>query len=195
MTVLTKFAVKSRWPKRPLFTAEIACPDSAPESVRLGLAVVWGHQNGANLWDADLWGANLAGADLRDANLRDASLRDASLVGADLRGADLWGANLAGADLRDANLRDANLGGANLNGAHGLNDWIKCLQIETYPICYTAEVMQIGCESHTLDEWREFDDERIIRMDGKRALQFWRKYKDWIFQTIELCPALPTGGE
>jgi len=32
-------------------------------------------------------------------------------------------------------------------------------------------------------------------MDGKTALKFWRKYKDWIFQTIELCPANPTKQE
>ena len=127
------FDVTSRWDGKVKFTADIEALDSTAESIKMGMAAVWGHKN------------------------------------------------------------EANLGGADLSGVSGINDWIKCIQIDTYPITYTAEILQIGCESHPLDEWREFDDERIIRMDGKKALQFWRKYKDWIFQTIELCPARPTG--
>jgi len=89
-----------------------------------------------------------------------------------------------------ANLTGANLDGANLYGANGVNDFIKCIQIKTYPITYTDEVMQIGCERHKITEWRDFDSRRIAEMDGKTALDFWAKYKDWIFQTIELCPAM-----
>jgi hypothetical protein len=71
-------------------------------SVKLGLAVRWGRDNGA-----DLRGADLSGADLRDADLS----------GADLRGAYLSDAYLSGADLRDAYLRGAYLRGANLSDA------------------------------------------------------------------------------
>ena len=70
---------------------------------------------------------------------------------------------------------------------------MKCIQIDTYAIAYTSDVMQIGCERHTISEWAEFDDKRILEMDGKTALKWWRKYKSWIFQTIELRPAKPTG--
>ena len=113
-------------------------------------------------------GANFGNADLRGANLR----------GANLGGADLWGANLWGADLW---------------GAHGINQYVKCIQIDTYPITYTAEVIQIGCERHTHQEWAEFDDASILQMDGRKALTWWRKYKAWLFQAIEMCPAKPTG--
>ena len=156
----------------------------------------------ANLYRADLsvanlGGANLGGADLSGANLSVANLGGANLGGADLSGANLSVANLYRADLGGANLGGADLsvadlGGANLGGANGVNDWIKCIQIDQYPITYTSDVMQIGCERHQINEWREFDDARILKMDGKAALRFWRKYKDWIFQTIELCPAKPT---
>ena len=105
----------------------------------------------------------------------------------------LNGASLGGADLGRADLSGANLSGADLSGASGLNDWVKCIQIEQYEICYTDTVLQIGCESHPISEWRDFDDARIARMDGKSALRFWRKYKDWIFRTIEFCPAKTTG--
>ncbi len=163
--------------------------------------------NGANLDGANLNGANLDGANLNGANLDGANLNGASLYRANLDGASLYRANLNGASLYRANLDGAslyraNLNGANLNGASlyraslyrasGINEYIKCIQIDQYPITYTSEVMQIGCQRHLIAEWRGFDDERIAGMDGKKALRFWRKYKDWIFQTIDLCPATPT---
>ena len=173
-----KFDVKSRFTGAVQFTADIDCEDDAPRAIKLGLAVKWAMKAGADLRGAYLWGADLAGADLR---------------GADLAGADLADANLWGADLAGANLRGAYLAGADLWGAHGINDYVKCIQIDTYPITYTAEVIQIGCERHTHQEWAEFDDARILRMDGSNALTWWRKYKAWLFQTIEMCPAKPTG--
>lgn len=119
------------------FTADIDCPESTPQSKRIGMAVKWAVENGANL-------------------------------------------------------RGADLGGASLGGVHGVNKYIKCIQVDTYPITYTSDTMQIGCEHHTIDGWREFDDERIVEMDGKTALKWWRRNRDWIFQTIEHFPAEPT---
>jgi hypothetical protein len=161
---------------------------------------------GANLRDADLGDADLGGANLRDAylggaylggaNLRDADLGDADLGGANLRDAYLGGAYLGGAYLRDADLGDADLGGANLGGASGNRKEIKSLFVaEQYPIVYTAEYLQIGCERHAITSWWEFDDRRILEMDGREALDFWKKWKPVIKQIIELSPAVPTGKE
>ena len=66
---------------------------------------------------------------------------------------------------------------------------LKSIFLETYPITYTSEVMQIGCQRHDISEWWDFTDEDIINMDGKNALKFWRKYKDFIRTAIELSPA------
>ena len=131
-------------------------------------------------------------ADLRGADLFGANLRCAKLFGANLFGANLREANLREANLRGADLREANLFGANLNGVCGLNDWIKNIQIEDWPISYTSEIMQIGCQRHPLDAWRNFSDAEIRAMDGRKALAFWAKWKSWIFQTIEMAPAQPT---
>ena len=114
---------------------------------------------------------------------------------ANLRAAYLEGAELGDAYLEAANLRGANLEGAELGGANGVNDWVKCIQIDQYPITYTADVLQIGCENHLIADWADFNDARILKMDGKSALKFWRRYKAWIFATIELCPAKPTKSE
>ena len=111
---------------------------------------------------------------------------------ADLSGANLTGADLADADLSGAYLARADLTGANLNGISGLNDWIKCIQVEDWPISYTSDVMQIGCQCHTFDAWRNFSDAEIRAMDGRKAVAFWGKWKSVIFQIIEMAPAQTT---
>ena len=189
---MIKFDVFNRFSGAVQFTAEIDAGEHDDIGIKLGRAVKWASLYGASLYGANLDGASLKGANLYGANLKGASLKGANLKGANLYGANLKGASLKGANLYGANLKGASLKGANLYGASGVNDYVKCIQIETYPITYTSEVMQIGCERHKITEWRDFDSRRIAYMDGKSALKFWAKYKDWIFQTIELCPAKPT---
>ena len=128
----------------------------------------------ANLWGAYLWGAHLEGADLRGANLRSAYLEGADLEGADLEGADLWGAYLWGADLRSANLR-----GANLSNTIYEKDIPIIINTEYYNIVKTKKFIQIGCKKHTLEEWKNFTNKEIEKMD-KNALVFWEKYKNLI---------------
>jgi hypothetical protein len=151
--------------------------------------------SGADLSCSNLRDANLSGADLSRANLRDANLRDANLRGANLRGASLSDANLSGADLSCSSLSDANLSGANLSSASlwncsGERSRIKSIFVsDVYAITYTSEVLQIGCQKHKFEEWKEFDDRRILEMDGKKALELWREWKDVIFMIIEKSPA------
>ena len=47
----------------------------------------------------------------------------------------------------------------------------------TWHVTITDAHMQIGCQSHELTAWRDFDDNTIIALDGKDALRFWRSYK------------------
>ena len=143
----------------------------------------------ANLRGANLRGSDLWGIDLRGANLREADLLGANLRGSDLRETDLWGTDLRGADLRGANLREANLLGANLRGVVGNSIDIKSGQFETYPFAYTDKVLQIGCECHDIDAWWCFDDDRILGMDGEKAVKFWTKWKSILKQIIEMSPA------
>ena len=112
-----QFEVRNRWIDRVQFTAEITCAPDASVSIKLGLAVLWGHANGARLDGASLVGASLDGASLDGASLVGASLVGASLDGARLVGASLVGASLDGASLDGASLVGARLVGASLVGA------------------------------------------------------------------------------
>ena len=124
----------------------------------------------ANLRDTDLTGANLSEANLREANLREANLRDTDLTGADLRDTDLTGANL-----REANLRWADLTGADLREANIIN-----MRLDQWSVYIQPETIRIGCEYHTVDEWKAFSEDQISAMDSA-ALEFWKKYKALIF--------------
>ena len=122
-----------------------------------------------------------SGLAMRDALEAAVSAR-ANLSGADLSWADLSGANLSGADLSGANLSVADLSWADLYGAKW-RDGITLTRapLQLFGLAYTVHIldahMQIGCELHALSEWREFDDARIVAMDGKTALKFWRAHK------------------
>ena len=95
----------------------------------------------------------------------------ADLSSANLSYADLSSANLSDADLRSADLRYADLNKGKLDKnpifIYGLN----------YDVLITKQQINIGCEIHKVEEWESFDDRRILEMDGRKALEWWRIYK------------------
>src|SRR5574343_389740 len=107
-----------------------------------------------------------------------------SLVNADLTGADLTKADLRRADLRDADLRGADLRGADLRLAIGNKEEVRSMQIEKWDIVFTKDVLAIGCQQHSIEKWRNFTDSEIHRMDSY-ALDWWKKWKDFVFMAIE----------
>ena len=138
----------------------------------------------ADLSHADLSGADLSGADLCRADLSGANLSGAVLCGADLRRADLSGAVLCGADLSGADLRRAVLSGADLSGAvlwstTGDGKYIRSMQLPVYNVAVVGEVVQIGCQQHTIEEWAKFSVLRIAKMD-EQAIGWWHTYKELV---------------
>jgi len=168
-----EYEIKHRYTNAAIYTADIDAPESTPESVKLGLAVM---------------AALKAEADLRYANLRSANLSSA-----DLRYANLRSANLSSADLRYADLRYANLSYADLSYAVGDNPYVRTLFTGTYAVTYTDAIMHIGCQCHAIADWWGFDDAAIAAMDGKKALEFWRTWKPILQSIIAAAPAQPTG--
>ena len=124
------------------------------------------------------------------------TLLEAIKAGADLRGADLRGANLSGANLSGADLSCADLRGADLSeirslwGATGNMAEIKSVQCDLWPVTYTADKMQIGCQIHMISEWWSFSNSEIERMDSQ-ALAWWAIWKPILQKIIEVSPAKP----
>ncbi len=140
------------------------------------------HTKGLKL---DLSGADLSGADLSAENLKYANLRYANLRYANLRGADLRYADLSSANLRGANLSGADLRYADLRYCTGNNIEVKSLQIGTYLITYTKDILNIGCQRHAHSKWKSFYDADILSMDGEKALDWWSLNKHIIFELID----------
>jgi len=156
----------------------------------LGIRADLRHANlrSADLNSADLSYADLSYADLRYANLRSADLSYANLRYANLRSADLSYANLRSADLSYADLRYADLSSADLRYAVGNTTQIKSLQCEKYNIVYTHNMLYIGCKSYLIEEWENFTDSKISKMDTG-ALEWWKVWKQIIMNIIEISPA------
>ena len=158
---MTQHEIKNRWTGEVLFTCEV------PEGMESGMiarhAVEAAIANGANLQDANLRGANLQDANLERANLQDATLRGANLERANLERANLWGANL----------QDAKNSPMVINGLN----WIVCIS--------GTGMMRIGCQNHSIEDWKGFTDEQISRMAGD-ALEFWNKHKVMLLGNCDL---------
>ncbi|TPU17896.1 pentapeptide repeat-containing protein [Acinetobacter baumannii] len=92
------------------------------------------------------------------------------------------GANLRGADLRGADLFGADLFGANLRGA-------KAAPLIVYGLRWNVIIsglgkMRIGCQEHSVEDWKSFDDARITRMDSE-ALEFWNQHKSMLLNMCD----------
>ena len=58
------------------------------------------------------------------------------------------------------------------------------LHLDKYNIVYTKYILNIGCKSYTLTEWKNFTDNDIAEMDVG-ALAWWKSNKDIIIELVE----------
>lgn len=150
-----------------------------------GIDLIDTNLSGADLRYADLCCANLSKADLNGADLRNANLSNARLSSANLSGSYLRNANLSGVCLSKTNLSNTNLSSTNLSGAYLIGAYFPESPIiilgETYSISITnGESVRVGCQCHSINEWRKFSKKEIAEMDGKTALRFYPRLLDII---------------
>lgn len=143
---------------------------------------------GADFSDIDLSGANFCGSDLSFADFSGSNLCGSNFSGtrlhdADFRDADLTNADFSSADLRGAELRGANLRNIKLNSTIGNLNEIRSLQLDRYDVCFTSEILAIGCEQHSIERWKSFTYDDIKSMDRKTN-EWWANWKGLIFQSI-----------
>ena len=158
------------------------CQETGEIADLQGINLCWVDLQGIDLHWVDLQYAELREANLQGADLQYAELREANLHGANLRGANLRGANLRGANLQGAYLQGADLQGANLQGANLQETSVQKILGHPWEITVYPESLGIGCERHTIQEWEDYTDEDIDKMDS-RALSWWKNWKDLILAT------------
>jgi uncharacterized protein YjbI with pentapeptide repeats len=128
----------------------------------------------AKLVHAILVSADLSSAKLNFANLSFANLGLSYLTFADLGGADLGGARLDSTDLRFADLETTTYGKGVIIG--NSPTFINGL---TWPVYIFRTHIKIGCRIHTKQEWLNFNDADIAKMES-RASEFWARWKKHI---------------
>jgi hypothetical protein len=152
-----QFVIKNRFTGEDQFTAEIDCREDEPQSRKLRLAVEYAIEKGISLSHADLSHADLSHADLSHADL-------------------------SGSDLSRAKLYNADLSGGKVK-VDGYEFSRPPIQIQDkYRISLWDGYLIIGCEKHAVKEWDSFDDRRILEMDGKDALIWWKVWKPIFMQ-------------
>jgi hypothetical protein len=166
--------------------------DGDPSGVRANLRDA--NMQNANLQGANMRFANMRNADMRDADMRGANLRFSNMQNADMRDADMRGANLQGANMRFANMQGADMQNANMQNAVGNMREIKSMQIDTWAVTYTSDMLQIGCQRHSIELWRKSDPRWIAAMDTK-ASAWWAKFGPIVLGLIDASPATATGKE
>jgi hypothetical protein len=62
---------------------------------------------------------------------------------------------------------------------------LRTMRLDTYQIGFTKDTLQIGCQRHKIEKWERFSDEEINKMDAG-ALEWWAKWKEFVFKAIEL---------
>jgi hypothetical protein len=61
---------------------------------------------------------------------------------------------------------------------------LKTVQSGKYTITFSASVMAIGCEQHTIKQWFSFTKKQISAMDHG-ALEWWTTWKPILKSIIE----------
>jgi len=168
--------IKSRFDSRVIFSHD--CENNSIKLTVEAAVRIRANLDGVYLAGAYLDGANLAGAYLDGAYLDGANLDGANLVRANLARANLVRANLDGANLDGANLDGANLAGAIYGIATLTKGILQILGLRWSVMIFDAHI-KIGCEFHSTQEWIDFDDEKIAKMDS-HAAEFWKKNRELI---------------
>ncbi len=62
------------------------------------------------------------------------------------------------------------------------------LAISTYQVILTTNFIKIGCQLHKVEEWEGYQDKQILAMDGQKALDWWKTWKEFILTTHKNLP-------
>ena len=95
------------------------------------------------------------------------------------------------ANLSSANLRYASLSSANLRFISSADGSVlACINTGKYQVVAASDRIAIGCQMHSVEDWFNFDDDKISRMDDG-ALEWWNQWKELVFAFHRTSPWKP----
>ena len=76
-------------------------------------------------------------------------------------------------------------GYARVSGDAMVSDRVINLIFKRYSVTVINDYISIGCQTHTYEEWKNFTDYQIAKMDGADGLVWWHNHKDIILKICE----------
>lgn len=141
--------------------------------------------DGADFTDSDMLETNFYGSELTKADFTNAELRNCIFDNVFATSTNFTDADLSNASFMYARLYNANFTNASLDGVIGDGVELFSIQTNRYPVTVWKNVIQIGCQRHTIDTWKLLSDRQISSMDIG-ALDWWRKWKEPLLQIVEV---------
>lgn len=150
--------------------------------------------SGYNFSNCDLNRFDFNGCRLCCTNFTGASLREADFSHADLTLAKMHGSIIDRAICVDTVWQDVDLDSViSMWKCIGDGRYIKSIQIsDDYPITYTHNYLQIGCQKKLIKDWFNLDTKYIAEMYGKTSATYWAMWKETLRTLIKKSPAMPT---
>ena len=130
---------------------------------------------------SDFSWSDFSGSDFSESDFSESDFRGSNFSGSNFRGSDFRGSDFSGSDFRGLDFRKSR----HQYKIGNMREW-HSMQLDRYMIVFDKNILAIGCQQHSIKKWKEFSDKEISNMD-KAALDWWNKWKDFIFKAIELC--------
>ncbi len=138
--------------------------------------------NNANLDNLDLSNLNfndvfIINASFKNANLSEISSKNASFLDCDFSGASLYHCNFLNTELENSKFDNADL-----RDCVGDMKNIFTIAIDTYVMSFTKTHLSLGCQTKTINEWRNLSSNDF---EDEEQKWLWDYYKDIMFQIID----------
>jgi len=135
--------------------------------------------SGLDFMDADFRNTDFKNTDFRNTDFRNTNFWNADFMDADFRNTDFMDADFRNTDFRNTDFRNTDFRNTNFWNVIGDGLKIKTLTLPKYKVVIIGDKIQIGCKKYTFNEWFNFTDEHISKMD-EGALWWWNKWKEVI---------------
>lgn len=138
--------------------------------------------NEANLEDLNLRALNFNNAFIINANFKNAYLSEISSKNATFIDCDFSGADLSFCNFLRTEFENCIFDGVNIRNCIGDMKNIFSIAIDTYVMSFTKTMMNLGCNTKTIEEWRNLTTDNL---EDEEQKWMWDYYKDVIFKLID----------
>lgn len=146
-----------------------------------------------NVAEQNLQGARFVNVDFHGSRFMNTNFSFADFIKCNMTKCAFYNCNFFGANIKTSNFMSARFSDCDINlenmeSLFGNGKQIKSMFISDYPIVWTSEYLQIGCQKKTIEEWRALDKEKANELIDF-GWSWWEEHRDFIVNAIKEYPA------